>query len=345
MKAFLKVLFAVLTAAGLTALFTCSQTSPVTDNSPSGITDYTNIIVSNNNAPTAGFSASIEVTEASEPNINGIYVCSDTNIDGSLIYTNANGFFIYNRTPDGSYCVTYRYWHISTNSSDYGYYKINGVINSEVPNAKWGKTCNSGTSTPYTRIMNQIKGYPYVGQVLTAPAHTYHDDESDPEGISYYSWYRCDTNTNDTGTLISGATGTSYTLTAADEGKYIYFAVTPRASSGTTAGSNATSAYFGPIQTIPSAYVVSGAGDGTCNGIYTFNGFFNGLPYFKHQTADMYLYSGGCNGYWQLQSVFEGYGNYYRCNIDTKSLYFTNESWFTGCDGTDPTPSFSITNL
>ena len=342
----MKLLFKfIFTGIALIAVSTCAQTTSVVNNGSSGVTDYTNIIVSNNNAPTASFSTSVEVTEASESVMNGTYDYIGTNIDGSMIYSNTNGFYLYNNTPSGSYCATYRYWHIGSNVSDAGFYKINGIVSFEIPNAKWGQTCNSGVSSPYTRLKNQIKGYPYIGQVLTAPAHIYHDDESDPEGISYYSWYRCDTNTNDTGTLISGATGTSYTLTAADDGKYIYFAVTPRAYTGTTAGSNATSAYFGPIQTIPSAYAVSGAGDTNCNGIYTFYGFFNGLPYFKHQTAAMYLYSGGCNGYWQFNDELDSYGNFYRCNSDTKSLYFTNESWFNGCSGTGTQPTISITNL
>lgn len=86
-----------------------------------------------------------------------------------------------------------------------------------------------------------------VGQILSGN-YTYSDIEGDPEGTSTFQWYRAD---NSAGTLnmasIGGATTQNYTLTAADIGKYISFAITPIAATGTTTGTETFSVYEGPI--------------------------------------------------------------------------------------------------
>ncbi|MDT0554806.1 hypothetical protein [Patiriisocius hiemis] len=86
-----------------------------------------------------------------------------------------------------------------------------------------------------------------VGQMLTGN-YTYSDTEGDPEGTSTFQWYRAD---DSAGTLnvipIGGATTQNYTLTTADIGKYISFAVIPIATAGTTTGTEAFSVYEGPI--------------------------------------------------------------------------------------------------
>jgi hypothetical protein len=309
------------------ALSTCAQTSGINGTSVPG-----------NSAPTVSFSALPEVSEAATPGINGDYTVFGTNFDGSTSYSNTNGYFVY---KPASSCD---FWRIGTDTNTSGEYKIQGIIGTEVPNSKWGKTCSSGASTPYVRLKNTIKGYPYVGQILTAPIYVYHDDEGDSEASSVYAWYIC-SSTNDAGSAITGANSTNYTLTTNDNGKYIYFSVTPIASSGTTTGIKVKSSYFGPIQTIPSAYVVSGAGNSSYNGIYVHHGFFNGLPSFKNQIGSYYLYFAGCNGYWYLMDSFVSYGTAYRCDTTTNTLYFTNFSWGTKCSGSGSAPTVSITNL
>ena len=64
-----------------------------------------------------------------------------------------------------------------------------------------------------------ITGTAEVGQVLTG-TYTYNDADSDAEGTSTYRWLR------DTAE-ITGATTTSYTLVAVDQGENIKFKVTP----------------------------------------------------------------------------------------------------------------------
>jgi trimeric autotransporter adhesin len=86
-----------------------------------------------------------------------------------------------------------------------------------------------------------------VGQLLTG-TYTYGDAESDPQGTSTFQWYRADNAAGTTNkTAISGATTSTYTLVTADAGKYISFAVVPKASSGTATGTETYSTYRGPV--------------------------------------------------------------------------------------------------
>jgi len=73
-----------------------------------------------------------------------------------------------------------------------------------------------------------ISGTAQVGQVLTG-SYTYTDANSDPQGTSTYRWLR-------NGVAIGGATASSYTLVAADQGTAITFEVTPVSSVAPTTG-------------------------------------------------------------------------------------------------------------
>jgi len=69
-----------------------------------------------------------------------------------------------------------------------------------------------------------------------AGAYVYVDTEGDPEGASTFRWYRADDNTGTGEVPIPDAMGRTYTLVAADAGKFISFEVTPAATSGSTPG-------------------------------------------------------------------------------------------------------------
>jgi hypothetical protein len=84
------------------------------------------------------------------------------------------------------------------------------------------------------------------GQTLTG-TYTYSDVDSDAEGSSMKQWYRSDDIEGTGRTAISGATNSTYVLQTADVGKYIQFAVTPVAATGTTTGTKVYSSYSGAI--------------------------------------------------------------------------------------------------
>jgi hypothetical protein len=84
-------------------------------------------------------------------------------------------------------------------------------------------------------IIGSIIGITQVGQFLTGN-YQYLDLENDLEGTSTFKWYRS-SNADGTGLeVITGAESKTYTLTTADQDKYIYFEVTPIASTGTLQG-------------------------------------------------------------------------------------------------------------
>lgn len=84
------------------------------------------------------------------------------------------------------------------------------------------------------------------GQLLTG-TYSYSDADSDAEGTSIIKWYRSDDNSGTNRAAISGATASTYTLVTADVGKFIQFAVTPVAATGTSPGIEVFSAYSGAI--------------------------------------------------------------------------------------------------
>lgn len=91
----------------------------------------------------------------------------------------------------------------------------------------------------------QIMGTQAVCQVLTGE-YTYSDSEGNDEGYTTFRWLRAST-INGTKTEIPGATQVNYTLTNDDQGKYIFFEVTPRASEGGINGLPVTSSSTGAI--------------------------------------------------------------------------------------------------
>ena len=94
-------------------------------------------------------------------------------------------------------------------------------------------------------IRPYITGMETVGTELKG-MYTYYDVNGRPEAGSSFRWLRSDTKLGEY-TEIPGATGSSYTLTQQDAGKYIRFEVTPRTSN--EAGSAQQSWMIGPVLT------------------------------------------------------------------------------------------------
>ncbi|MFD2332463.1 Ig-like domain-containing protein [Cohnella sp. GCM10020058] len=91
-----------------------------------------------------------------------------------------------------------------------------------------------------------ITGDKAVGETLTG-TYNYGDADGDPTGTPTYKWYRDSQASGTSKVEITGATSGSYVLTAGDVGKYIFFEVTPKATTGVLTGSPATSTGYGPI--------------------------------------------------------------------------------------------------
>ena len=109
-----------------------------------------------------------------------------------------------------------------------------------------------------------VAGSNTVGSTLTG-AYIYSDVNGDLEGYvdpsynvistSTYQWYRADDISGTNKTAITSATTKTYTVTSSDNGKYLFFTVTPLAvtgTTGTTTGNMAQSnaLYIGTVEDI-----------------------------------------------------------------------------------------------
>ncbi len=83
-------------------------------------------------------------------------------------------------------------------------------------------------------------------EILTG-SYSYSDTENDLESGTTLKWYRANDPSGTNASVISGATSSSYTLVAADVGKYIAYAVTPAASTGRSPGIEVFSLFKGPV--------------------------------------------------------------------------------------------------
>lgn len=99
---------------------------------------------------------------------------------------------------------------------------------------------------PWASDMSVI-GSLYQGEVVRG-AYTYNDLNGDPEGNSLLHWYRADSADKTNTVEIPGASGSQYALTNADVGKYIFFAVTPAATSGISPGTAVYCECVGPVE-------------------------------------------------------------------------------------------------
>ena len=85
-----------------------------------------------------------------------------------------------------------------------------------------------------------ISGTFLVGETITG-TYTYTDNETNPEGVSTFKWYRADDAAGTAEVAITDATASTYLLDVADVNKYIRFSVVPLATAGTTTGVEAFS--------------------------------------------------------------------------------------------------------
>ncbi|MBP6483650.1 MAG: hypothetical protein KA254_03410 [Rhodoferax sp.] len=106
-----------------------------------------------------------------------------------------------------------------------------------------------------------ITGTAQVNVALSG-GYTYADAESDAQGTSTFRWVRNTVNTG-VGGGTDVATTLNYTAVAGDQGKYLYFCVTPVASAGTTTGTEVCSSATAAVaaaNAAPTASAVATAG-------------------------------------------------------------------------------------
>ncbi len=80
-----------------------------------------------------------------------------------------------------------------------------------------------------------LSGTAQVGSALTG-AYTYADTENDPQGVSTFRWMADTQSSGASKAALTGATSQSYSLGADVLGKYLFFCVTPVATSGVSTG-------------------------------------------------------------------------------------------------------------
>ncbi|WP_281173349.1 DUF4347 domain-containing protein [Azospirillum halopraeferens] len=88
-------------------------------------------------------------------------------------------------------------------------------------------------SAPTNSVAPTVTGTANVGATLSATSGTWSDADGDT--LTYtYQWYRADNTAGGNETAISGATNSSYTLTQADQSKYVRVVVTANDSNGSS---------------------------------------------------------------------------------------------------------------
>lgn len=163
------------------------------------------------------------------------------------------------------------------------------------PVAVTGTTTGDAVRSARIEILNAapvasnlvVNGSRYLDQTVTA-SFTYTDLENDNQGTSTYRWFRASGGGPEE--LITGEVKSFYKITASDLNKYIFFEVTPIASSGTTNGIPVKS---NPYQVLNAVPVVSSLS-------------ISGEMYYKQEISAQYTYS-DLEGDNQGASIFKWY--------------------------------------
>jgi len=114
-----------------------------------------------------------------------------------------------------------------------------------------------------------ITGNKKAGETLTAH-YTYFDTENDLENGTDFQWYIANDTTGGTVTPITNATGASYTLSIADQNKFLLVGIIPKAAAGSSPGTETLSRWIGPVSSPdPSSITFTYNGQSVTYGIIT----------------------------------------------------------------------------
>ena len=147
----------------------------------------------------------------------------------------------------------------------------NGLQATNFEYSPWVGPLTAGVEVAPTATNVSYSPAPSQGLTHTA-TYTFSDGNNDPEGTTTFQWYRADDDSGSNAVAISGATSITYVGTEADVNKYLGFGVTPKATTGTTTGTE--SIYYNINPTVAVA-------------TYTFTASpIKQLPFF-HQSRNM----------------------------------------------------------
>jgi len=208
------------------------------------------------NAPVAD-----NVTQSGTPQVSQTLICSYSysDADGDLEGTSAFQWYR-SSTSSGSSATAISGATASSytlTNNDIGQYVGASVRPVASSGTLLGSTVVTSTfagpvldNPPFVTNVTQ-NGVPTVGEIFTG-SYTYNDANNDIEGASIFKWYRSNSSDGSSPTQISGANGSSYTLSNSDIGKFIGFSVTPEANSGLSPGSEVkVTSFSGPVADNP----------------------------------------------------------------------------------------------
>lgn len=105
----------------------------------------------------------------------------------------------------------------------------------------------TGNAAP-TATELSIDGSVEVNKTITAK-YKYNDAENNPEGASTFQWYAANDAAGNGETLIAGATAKTFTIQDSQNGKFLRFSITPKATAGTSAGADTKSPFSTAVGT------------------------------------------------------------------------------------------------
>jgi uncharacterized protein (TIGR02145 family) len=221
---------------------------------------------------------------------NALYVDADGDIGVGTTSPNASAIFDVSSTNKGFLVPRVSTKAISTPVMGMVIYSPEINCLCFYDGSGWVDLC-SGSSLNLPPVAGNAtqSGTAMVGKILTG-SYSYTDDDGDPEGSSTFQWYRSTAPDGSSATTISGARGISYTLSNSDIGKYVGFAVTPVARSGSSLGRELKASIFSGqvLDNAPLANNVTQSGmatlGSTLRGSYTYfdaNGDEEGASIFQ----------------------------------------------------------------
>ncbi|MGB1219772.1 MAG: hypothetical protein ACPG4W_08335 [Flavobacteriales bacterium] len=116
---------------------------------------------------------------------------------------------------------------------------------------KWQNLGYEETNTVPTTSGVILNGNFETGEIISA-SYSFNDGQNDPNDASYFEFQRADDHLGANMNVISSGISTgssnndSYSLTAAEEGKYLRYCLTPSSNSGASPGTTVCSAWNGP---------------------------------------------------------------------------------------------------
>jgi hypothetical protein len=115
----------------------------------------------------------------------------------------------------------------------------------------------TGNAAPTASELS-IDGTLQVSQTVTAK-YKYSDPENDAEGTSTFQWYVANDATGAGEAAIAGATGKTFVIQDAQNGKFLRFSITPNATSGTTSAAEVKSGYSSAVGAETVTFTYNGA--------------------------------------------------------------------------------------